>query len=521
MMLLKENPDRNFTVMQNYAVLEHESPKNSVATEDPFDPEHFKTTADFVNILLKNHLSNTKTRGLKLTDPAILLGKAKNLMVTDSNFVAKLDPKKLEAILELYMSTGIPVQSTGYMGRQFSSPIPLSGITDYVSSIINQPSSFYEAAQLPNVVEQIVADKFYNLIGWDNHDPTMVTTSGGSLANMTAILAARNNAFPEIWKKGFTAIDKNVLPAIAVSEDVHYSILRAVGILGIGEDQVVKLPTNEKKQICIKQVEKVLDEAEAKGLKVFCLVASVGSTSIGAIDPINELGDITQKRNIWLHVDGAHGGGFILSNKLKHKLNGIHKADSFIIDAHKMLFVPGTCTLLFYKEKQKAKGAFQQKASYVFEKNEDVYTKYDSAEKNFECTKRPMIMNLWVPWAMYGKSVYSNKLEYLYELTQKAYHTILLQDDFVVHHQPEANIFCFSYVPRNLPTIQNYDFQLAIRNVIKEEGKFFISKVEIDGDTVLRVVFMNQNIKMEHFVQLLDEIRNIGQKLIKNLAKKN
>jgi L-2,4-diaminobutyrate decarboxylase len=521
MIPLNENLVRNFTYIENLAVLEHDFHKNKIPAEDPFDPEQFKSTADLVNSLLKNHLANTKTRGLKLTDPTILLEKAMKLMGSESSTVAKFDAKKLESILELYMSTGIPVQSTGYMGRQFSSPLPLSGITDFVSSIINQPSSFYEAAQLPNVVEQIVADKFYNLIGWNNHDPAMVTTSGGSLANMTAILAARNNAFPEIWKKGVMGIDKNLLPAIAVSEDVHYSITRAVGILGIGEDQVIKLPTNKKKQICINQVETVLDEAAAKGLKVFCLVASAGSTSIGAIDPINELGDITRKRNIWLHVDGAHGGGFLMSNKLKHKLNGIHKVDSFIIDAHKMLFVPGTCTLLFYKDKQKAKGAFQQKASYVFEKNEDIYTKYDSAEKNFECTKRPMIMNLWVPWAMYGKSVYSNKLEYLYQLTQKAYRTILIQKDFIAHHQPESNIFCFSYIPENLPKILNFDFQLAIRNVLKEEGKFFISKVEIDGNTVLRVVFMNHNIKIEKFEQLLDEIRNIGQKIIKNWTKNN
>ena len=381
--------------------------------------------------------------------------------------------------------------------------------------MINQPSSFYEAAQLPNVAEQLLAEEFYKFIGWNSETATMVTTSGASLGSMTALLAARNNAYPTLWEEGFESISKKYRPAIAVSEEAHYSITRAVGILGIGENQIVKLPVNNKGQIDENQIDKTLDEATARGLNVFCLVAATGSTSLGAFDNINAIGDITQKRNIWLHVDGAHGGGFLVSDKLRYKLKGIEKADSFVLDAHKMLFVPGTCTLLFYKDEAKAYGAFQQKASYVFEEKKDIYTLFDSAEKNFECTKRPMIMNLWVPWAMYGKQVFSQKLDYLYTLTQQAYQCIKKQNDFTECHQPEANIFCFRYTPSNVPILSEYDFQLAIRNAIKEEGNFFISKVKIKGKTALRVVFMNHNIKVQDFEMLLNEIRKVGQQLIK------
>ncbi|WP_083634422.1 pyridoxal phosphate-dependent decarboxylase family protein [Saccharicrinis aurantiacus] len=515
--MLTKNLTPTGQIYDDYTLIQEKNTDNLQPNkQDPFNPYIFKETTNLISDLLEKHLLQTDTRGLKLTDPSVLTERAKEMMVAESNYPASLDENRLLSILKLYLETGIPVQSKGYMGRQFSSPIPLSGITDFVSSIINQPSSFYEAAQLPNVVEKIIANKFFKLFGWNNNSPEMITTSGGSLANMTAILAARNNAYPDVWKEGYNKKSELLKPAIAVSETAHYSITRAAGILGIGENQIIKLETNDKYQIDITKAIITLNQAKAKGLNVFCLVASAGSTSVGAIDNLDELGAIAKKRDIWFHIDGAHGGAIILSDKLKDKLKGIDQADSIVIDAHKTLFVPGTCTLLFYKNKLKAKQAFQQQASYVFEKDEDIYTAYDSADKNFECTKRPMIMNLWVPWAVYGKSVFSRKLEYLFKLTQLAYNTINISNDFVAHHQPETNIFCFSYKPKNIIDIDTYDFQLAIRDVIKQDGRFFISKVMLENKTVLRVVFMNHNLKISDFEKLLDAIRLIGQKLLES-----
>ncbi|MGR9054134.1 MAG: pyridoxal phosphate-dependent decarboxylase family protein [Gammaproteobacteria bacterium] len=419
----------------------------------------------------------------------------------------------LSEILDLYISTGIQVHSPGYMGRQFSGVIPLAGVVDFVSSIVNQPSSFYEAGQLPNVVERIMADELNRFIGYEPDRFAMVTTSGGSLANMTAILAARNDKFPQFWSAGAASLSRGELqPAIAVGEDVHYSISRAAGILGIGEDRIVRLPIDRDKRICIDQVVPILESAEQRGLKVFCMVASAGTTSVGAFDRLDMLADIAGERNIWLHVDGAHGASLLVSDKHRQKLKGIDKVDSFAWDAHKMMFMPAMCTLLFYKNKEKSFGAFHQEASYVFEKHPDIYTEFDNAERNFECTKRPMIMSLWVTWTLYGKKIFSDKIEYLCQMADWAYQVLTEASDFATLHRPEANILCFRYIPSNFSVdISLSDFQLAIRNKIRADGKFFISKVNIDGETALRVVFMNHETSLEHFRLLLDDIRKTGQ----------
>ena len=490
--------------------------KNSGA--DVFDPELFRKSAEIVIAKLEKYLGESSIRGLALSNPYVLLETAKDLMNEENESIPAFDQEKLEAIIDLYIKTGIPVYSPGYMGRQFSGVIPLAGLIDLISSIVNQPSSFYEAGPLPNVVERIMANELNQFIGWEPESFAMVTTSGATLGTLTALLAARNHKFPNIWSEGISALEGQYRPAIAVSEDAHYSVSRAVGIIGIGENQIVRLPINKERQICIDKVRPTLEAAEARGLKVFCLVASAGTTSVGAFDQLDELGEITKEKNIWFHVDGAHGGSLLVSDQLRHKLKGIEKADSFVWDAHKMMFLPGVCTLLFYKDRERSYGAFHQQASYVFEKVPNIYTQFDSAEQNFECTKRPLIMNLWVLWSLYGKALFANKLEYLCDLTQQAYQILKAEPDFQVLHQPEANILCFRYLPSNLVEKDFPDFQVAIRNRITEGGKFFISKVDIDEIGSLRVVFMNHQINPDHIRMLLSEIRKAGQELLNQIT---
>jgi L-2,4-diaminobutyrate decarboxylase len=488
--------------------------------QDVFDPELFRKTAELVIGKLEKYLADSSIRGLELTNPYVLLESAKDLMTEEQESIAPFDAERLGAIIDLYIKTGIQVYSPGYMGRQFSGVIPLAGIVDLISSIVNQPSSFYEAGQLPNVVERIMADELNKFIGWDPDNFAMVTTSGATLGNLTALLAARNDKFPEIWSGGVSALAGQCRPAIALSEDAHYSLQRAVGIIGVGENQIVRLPVNSQRQICIEKVRPTLEAAEQRGLKVFCLVASAGTTAVGAFDQLEELAKIAKEKNIWLHVDGAHGASLLVSDQLRHKLKGIEKVDSFVWDAHKMMFLPGVCTLLFYRNREKSYGAFHQNASYVFEKTPDIYTQFDSGEQNFECTKRPLIMNLWVLWAIYGKAVFADKIEYLCELTKEAYQILKGEPDFQVLHQPEVNILCFRYLPSNLVESEFPNFQVEIRNRIKEGGKFFISKIDINGIPSLRLVFMNHQINSTHIGMLLSEIRKTGQELINQKQQK-
>ncbi|WP_157882504.1 pyridoxal phosphate-dependent decarboxylase family protein [Streptomyces silvensis] len=478
---------------------------------EAFEAQRFRENAETVLSRLEKHLSDLSIRGLELADPARLTEAARALMTTEREQPTAFDEERLAAIVDLYVRTGIQVHSPGYMGRQFSGVVPLSGVIDFVSSVVNQPSSFYEAGQLPIVAERIMADELNQFIGWDPGRFAMLTTSGGSLANLTALLAARNRAFPGILSRGNSALQAQVRPAVAVGADVHYSVARAAGVMGIGEDRIVRLPLDRRRRIDADRVRPALDEAEEAGLTVFCLVASAGTTSVGAFDPLDRLAAVAQERDLWFHVDGAHGASLLVSDKLRHRLRGIDRADSLTWDAHKMMFVPAPCTLLFYRDRERSRGAFRQTASYVFDERQDSNSALDNGDKNFECTKRPMIMPLWALWAIYGKSLFADKIEYLCRLTQEAHAILESLPDFETIHRPEANILCFRYRPERIGDDRVHEFQVDVRNRVKEQGNFFISKVDVDGVAALRVVMMNHHITSGHFHMLLDEIRKAGQ----------
>jgi len=480
-----------------------------------FDPSLFEEHSNIIVNKLEEYLSESqqKVKGLDLRNPNELLGEVNVLMASTED---RSTEDKLRSIIDLYLQTGVQANSPGYMGRQFSSVFPLAGVFDFISSMVSQPSSFYEAAQLPSVVRVYMAKELNKFIKYPEGEYDMVTTSGGSLANLTALLSARNHYFPEFWRKGISCIKKGQIPAIAVSEETHYSIIRTVEMLGFDKQQIIKLPVNTKRQVDIRKVQSTLDKAKKDGFKVFCIVANAGTTAIGAFDPIQELAEVAEKNECWLHVDGAHGASFLLSEKHKYKLQGIEKADSITWDAHKMMFIPGTCSMLFYKNKNRSKSAFRQEASYVFEKEEDQYSKYDGAKKNIECTKRPMVMNLWIIWAFYGPKVFEKKIDLLCSLITRSYNYLLLDDDFETLHEPEANMLCFRYNPKKLNSVYVKNLQIGIRDQLKFNGDFFISKVNLDGEPALRVVFMNHNIQIHHFMMLLEEIKKIGNNIIKS-----
>lgn len=513
-MNLTENQDR-IEGIGEFLEKDPKAEKRGGLELDAFAPQLFRKHAEIVISKLEKYLADASIRGLEQRDPYVLLQTVKDLMTSEGEGIASNNEEKLEAIIDLYIKTGEKSYSPGYMGRQISGAVPLAGVIDMLGSVINAQSSFYQGAQLPNVVERAMADELNQFIGWDRDRFAMVTTSGGTLGNLTAILAARNDKFPQIWSQGISALEGQSRPAIAVG-DAHYSVCRAAGILGIGEEQIVRLPVNREKQICIDKVRSTLEAASERGLKVFCLVASAGTTSVGAFDPIDSLADLAAEKNIWLHIDGAHGASLLVSDKLRRKLKGIEKADSLTWDAHKMMFVPLASSLLFYKNKEKSYGAFRQEASYVFEKEPSIYTEFTSALRTLECSKRPIIMNLWVLWTLYGKGLFADKIEYLCQLAEQAYQILKDEPDFETIHQPEANILCFRYLPSNLMRSGALsDFQVAIKNRIEEGGKFLISKVDIDGVTALRVIFMNHQIDAEHFRMLLREIRKTGKELLK------
>ena len=168
-----------------------------------------------------------------------------------------------------------------------------------------------------------------------------VLTHGGSLANLTALLVARNRLAPEVWDTGVPADLVLMAPA-----ESHYSIARAAGILGLGQKAICRLEVDARGAIIPERLEAAYERLRAEGKRPMALVANACTTAVGIYDPLQEIGEFCRRHQLWLHVDGAHGASALLSAKHKHLLRGIEQADSLTWDAHKMLQTPVLCAAL-------------------------------------------------------------------------------------------------------------------------------------------------------------------------------
>ena len=203
--------------------------------------------------------------------------------------------------------------------------------------------------------------------------------------------------------------------------------------------------------------------------------------------PLMKLLIFAAKKKIWFHVDGAHGGSALFSHTHKTLLNGIHKADSMIIDAHKMLRTPAICAALLVKNAAALDHTFEHKASYLF--HEKKQPGFDFIGQVIECTKAGLGLKFYMTLAAMGEKKIENYIDNTYDLTQQAYEYIKAQPDFEVPCSPESNILCFRFDAAD-------DVQILLRDHLIEEGRFYISCTELNTRRYLRVVIINPESKL-------------------------
>jgi len=250
-----------------------------------------------------------------------------------------LENSKSEDFFDRLIEHSIHLHNPKYIGHQINPTLPITGLTGLTMSVLNNGMGIYEMGVAGTAIECIITDLLCKKIGY-NKASTGFLTAGGTLANLTAMLTARKAIIKEdIWEEGNT---KKL--GIMVSDQAHYCIERAVRIMGLGSDGLIKVPTTKAFEIDIDLLEEQYNKAQEKDIEIFALVGSAPSTATGIYDNLEALATFCKTKNIWFHVDGAHGGAAIFSETYKHLLKGIEQADSVVIDGHKMLMMPALTT---------------------------------------------------------------------------------------------------------------------------------------------------------------------------------
>ncbi len=402
-----------------------------------------------------------------------------------------------------------------YVGHQVPASIPLAALFDQIGSATNQVMAIYEMGPWATAVERALVERLGTLFGLPPGQFSGLVTHGGSLANLTALLTARNVSLEGAWESGVARPGRP--PVMLVHSDVHYGIARAAGILGLGTSQLVRVPLDARRHMDVEALDQQLTNFRTIGQPVVAVCACACATPIGAFDDLERIADVCEKHGVWLHVDAAHGGALIFSEKHRHKLAGLHRADSFICDAHKMMFVPALCAFVFYKDARHRFEAFRQEAPYLFDPSAPPeIAEYDSGTMTIECTKRSAAFGLWGVWSLFGPDLFARLIERTIEVAHSFHRQLKAADDFVPLHEPECNIVCFRYVPeewRHAPPPEIGQFNREIRRQLIDSGEFYLVQTTLDGVGALRATVINPLTSESDLQQLMDAIRRAGSTL--------
>jgi len=394
-----------------------------------------------------------------------------------------------------------------YMGHQTSAPLAVGVWMESVIGALNQSLAVSEMSPTGTAIEHQVIRWMSRLAGY-GAGAGGTLTSGGTEANFTAMLAARNSALPDVLEEGVGPDP----PFVVYGEHAHYAVTRAIGQLGLGKRRGVPIPSRNYK-VDVDLLLATLDRLRDEGKAIMAVVATAGTTATGSFDDLEAIGAICAERGIWLHVDGAHGTSGLLSAKPPPALNGLKHSRSLAWDPHKMMLLPLAAGMVLTRDERDLDLAFAQQAPYLFHSGKSSRV-IDQGIRSFQCSRRADVLKLWFVIQRFGSSGLGRLYDHLCHTARLLYEAIEERDDFENLHEPESNILCFRYLGRSsrsgnrapsASAVQRIDaLNRELRARYNKEGSGWITATVLDGRPVLRVTMMNPRTGGEHIRALLD-----------------
>ncbi|MBI1807328.1 MAG: aminotransferase class V-fold PLP-dependent enzyme [Ignavibacteria bacterium] len=391
------------------------------------------------------------------------------------------EPLDINAVIRLVEYNidrpGLNPASGGHLGYIPGGGIYFSALGDYLADVTNRFAGIFYGGPGAVRMEQMLLEWMMSVVGYPRTSGGNLT-SGGSIANLIGIVAAR-----DAYNLKAKDVERS---AIYLTSQAHHSVDKAIRIAGLKECILRYVPVDERYRMDAKALEQMIHSDKSAGLHPWLVIASAGTTDVGAVDPIATIGDIARTHRLWFHLDAAYGGFFVLCEEGKKILKGMEKSDSLVMDPHKGLFLPYGTGAAIIKERKKLSDAFWYQASYL----EDAAKSSDEispADVSPELTKHFRGMRLWLPLKLVGVQPFRAALEEKLLLTRYAYGQIKQTPGFEVGPFPDLSVMTFRYIPRRGDA--NVFNQRLIEEVVRD-GKVFLSSTRLDGKFVLRIAVL-------------------------------
>lgn len=381
-----------------------------------------------------------------------------------------------------------------------SCPSPLAYFGDFLTSIFNVNAATWTVSSGPTTIE-------VSLIRWLANQAGLPSSaggcfvSGGSMANMTGIIAARDQKL--IPEQRANAI-------IYLSEQTHISVAKALHMTGFCDYQIRVIPTDSKFRLDCTVLKQTIDADRRTGYLPFLIVASCGSTNTGSIDPLHTIADIARDEGMWVHVDGAYGASIALSSTHRHLVDGLGRADSISWDGHKWLFQTVGCGIVLVRDKKSLEDSFKIEAEYI-------QTPLTSDGSTSLCNVSPELsrpsraMPLWFTLRVLGHRRIGEMIDHGFTLASTAEHELRLLSNWDIISPAVSSIVVFRFSPPALEVGTTDSLNSAISARLLAENSAAILTTKIRGRTVLRLCAINPALHPDTISLIVHRMNSIAK----------
>jgi aromatic-L-amino-acid decarboxylase len=406
-----------------------------------------------------------------------------------------------DAIVPLSRANGHP-RMFGYVQ---SPGTAVAAIADLLASTLNANLTAWRSAPAGVELERLTLDWIKQIVGL-NASAAGLLVSGGSIANLAAIAAARESRNPS------GAPGKGL--RIYASEETHHSINKAAALLGIGHENVRTIAVDDRFKIRVDHLIETIEADRSAGHIPFCVVATAGTVATGAVDPLRDVREIANRFNLWMHVDASYGGFAALAPTARHLLDGIGDADSVALDPHKWLYLPVDCGCVFYRDGEPARAAFAHTAEYtkVFDSQHDqAFAFWDYGP---ELSRRFRALKVWMLLKGVGTRALGEAIENNLSCARHLENLVRASDDFEMLAPVELSIFCFRYRPNKLKESERDTFNERLLVALQHDGSSYLSNASLHGHFALRGCVMNYRTTLRDMEILLNDLRRVAASLL-------
>ena len=407
----------------------------------------------------------------------------------DDNFKCNMPDEDGNSIEDLFSEIKVLLNNSfnpvhpGSLAHLDPPPLVFSILGDLIAAGLNNNLLAYELSPSITLLEDSLCKWFAKKLGF-NESAGGIAASGGTLSNLNALIAARHNA-------GLGSDPNSVL---LVSEEAHSSFIKCTRIMGLDEANLIRIKTDNKGCIDIQNLRNTLDKCTIDNKKIFAIVATLGTTIRGAIDPIKEISKICKEKEIWLHIDGSIGGVFALTSFLAEGLNNINKADSITINPQKIIGITKTSSLLLVSNMSTLENTFTTGLPYISSK-ENILNR---GEIGIQGSRPAEVIKLWLGLRFLGLNGIENILR----------STIKRKDFFIKNISKNkfdlytGPLHIVSFLPKGLEPKDSDAWTQYKFNELRK-NKFMLSRPKFKGKYYLRAVMGNYNTKESHIEELL------------------